>query len=139
MHSINGYMFCNMPEVHVETGKVVRVASLSFGSEADLHSIDFSGQSLMGAPQGSPRGGIEPLMPAGTMSADLKAGQPGEWVFACLIHDHDEAGMKAKLSVDTAEQTAALAAGSSAVGTSSSILSLWVVAFVSVLLTHILV
>jgi hephaestin len=112
-HAINGYMFCNMPEIHVETGKVVRVATLGLGSEVDIHSVVFSGQSLQGGGE-SPRGGVEPIMPASAMSANLKATQPGTWVFECLVHDHSEAGMKALLKVDTQEETKSLAAGSAA-------------------------
>lgn len=106
MHAINGFMYCNMPEVHVESGKTLRLAVLGLGSETDLHSLVFSGQSLTGAPKDSPRGAIEPLMPASTMSANLKASTPGRWLFACLVHDHDEAGMKAILSVDEPNKTA---------------------------------
>jgi len=147
MHGINGYMFCNMPEVHVETGKVIRIASLGMGSEVDLHSVVFSGQSLLGTPQGeSPRGAIEPLMPSSAISANLKATQPGRWLFACTVHDHDEAGMKAVLSVDTPEEGAALVSGnspvssvSSSVGGGSGIIPLWIAAFVAVFITQLLV
>jgi hephaestin len=115
MHAINGFSYCNMPEIHVETGKVLRVASLGMGSEVDAHSVFFAGQSLVGGNK-SPRGGLEPIMPASAMSVNIKATQPGKWVFECVVHDHSEAGMRAILSVDTPEEAKALAMGSSAVG-----------------------
>ncbi|KAL4520840.1 hypothetical protein Ndes2437A_g04801 [Nannochloris sp. 'desiccata'] len=147
MHGINGYMFCNMPEVHVESGKVIRVASLGMGSEVDIHSVVFSGQSLLGTPQGkSPRGAVEPLMPSSAISVDLKATQPGRWLFSCTVHDHDEAGMKAVLSVDTAEEAAALAEGNSpvssvsaSVGGGRGVLALWMAAFVAIIITQLFI
>lgn len=90
MHSINGYMYCNMPIVHIEKDKTMRVAVLSFGSETDLHGLAFSGQSLIGSPKGSPRESMEVLLPAVAMSADMTAMQPGMWTFSCLVHDHEE-------------------------------------------------
>jgi hephaestin len=137
MHAINGYMFCNMPEVRVETGKIIRVASLGMGSEVDIHSIVFSGQSLLGAPKGSPRGGLEPLMPASAMSVDLKAEQPGRWVYECLVHDHSEAGMRAVLKVDSAEETMALE--SSAVSNVASLYWMVSIAFFTIGIMQLLV
>ena len=98
-HALNGYLYCNMPDIQVQTGKKVRVSILTLGSDKDMHSIMFSGQTLMGGPAGSSRASVEPLMPAVTYTADMTPTEQGRWPINCIVHDHEEGGMSAILSV----------------------------------------
>ena len=51
MHAINGYVYCNGPTLQMEPGEKRRVIIMGFGSEVDMHSPVFVGQSVshMGA------------------------------------------------------------------------------------------
>jgi hephaestin len=100
-HALSGFMFCNAPDVPVAVGQRVRVATATVGNdEAHLHSMQFRGQVLEGAPAGAARGAMDPLMPGSAMVADLAPPAAGRWNFACQIHDHIEAGMQSALWVE---------------------------------------
>ena len=44
MHSINGYMYKNLPEIRMCRGE--RVEWYIFGTEVDMHGVQFIGQTL---------------------------------------------------------------------------------------------
>lgn len=46
MHGINGYIYCNGPTLQMEPGEKRRIIIMGFGSEVDMHSPVFAGQSL---------------------------------------------------------------------------------------------
>jgi hephaestin len=46
MHQINGYVFCNGPTLQLKKGQTVRWLVMGFGSEVDMHSPVFDGQSV---------------------------------------------------------------------------------------------
>ena len=54
MHAINGYVYCNGPTLQLEQGEKLRLVVMGFGSEVDMHSAVFSGQSV--SRQGERRG-----------------------------------------------------------------------------------
>ena len=56
MHGINGYIFCNGPTLQLAPGERLRLVVMGFGSEVDMHSPVFSGQTVLS--QGAPRGGL---------------------------------------------------------------------------------
>jgi hephaestin len=57
-HAINGFLFCNMPSVEVRAGSKVRWYVMGFGSEADMHSPVFPGQSISNAGERACPGGF---------------------------------------------------------------------------------
>ncbi|KAL6754045.1 ferroxidase-like protein [Haematococcus lacustris] len=99
MHSINGYIFCNLPPPSVVAGSRVRFLLAAFGSEEGMHSPRFPGQLLTTA-----TGPVQAsaLMPALTRVVDMTPVSPGTWTIMCDIHDHTEAGMIAQLVVKPA-------------------------------------
>lgn len=46
MHAINGYLYCNGPTLQLAPGAKLRTILMGFGSEVDMHSPVFAGQSL---------------------------------------------------------------------------------------------
>lgn len=46
MHAINGYLYCNGPTLQLAPGDKLRTILMGFGSEVDMHSPIFAGQSL---------------------------------------------------------------------------------------------
>eukprot|EP01025_Chloroclados_australasicus_P051430 TRINITY_DN5987_c0_g1_i1.p1 TRINITY_DN5987_c0_g1~~TRINITY_DN5987_c0_g1_i1.p1 ORF type:complete len:1042 (-),score=143.59 TRINITY_DN5987_c0_g1_i1:209-3334(-) len=97
LHGINGYIYCNLDPVEVQTGQIVRVYLLSLGSEVDMHGPIFPGQILLQQGKSSSPG-IE-LMPGVARAMDLQITTPGEWVIRCDAHDHYFAGMTASMIV----------------------------------------
>lgn len=46
MHAINGFIYCNAPTLQLAPGAKLRTILMGFGSEVDMHSPVFAGQSL---------------------------------------------------------------------------------------------
>ncbi|KAI8463551.1 MAG: multicopper ferroxidase [Monoraphidium minutum] len=96
MHAINGYLYCNGPTLQLAPGEKARLILLGFGSEVDMHSAMFPGQTV--THQGASIYSVG-VMPATTFIVDLEAGAPGAWDYYCNILDHINAGMKGRLVV----------------------------------------
>jgi hypothetical protein len=127
MHGINGYIYCNGPTLQMDPGEKRRVLIMGFGSEVDMHSPVFAGQSI--STQGAllapsfravdAADGLRALiltdrpypfppgtsiyspgvMPATTFVTEVEAGSAGAWDYYCNILDHINAGMKGRLVV----------------------------------------
>jgi len=90
MHSINGYVFANGPVPEMAVGERVRWYLLGMGTEVDLHTPHWHGQSVLvdGA-----RTDIVELLPASMLVADMVPDNPGRWLYHCHVNDHITAGM----------------------------------------------
>jgi len=95
-HTVNGFMYCNMPPPPLQLGKVVRWIFVSIGSVEGLHAPMFVGQLL--TDKDGPHEAVQ-LMPAVTRTYDMKAAMKGQFPMYCSVHDHVEAGMIASISV----------------------------------------
>jgi len=96
MHGINGYVYCNGPTLKLKPSQAVRLIVMGFGSEVDMHSPVFAGQTT--SFRGSSVYSVG-VMPATTFVLELVAGQPGSWDYYCNILDHINAGMKGRIVV----------------------------------------
>jgi hephaestin len=96
MHSINGYVYGNGPMFTMRTGDRVRWYVMSLGTEVDLHTPHFHGQTVttMGM-----RTDVLQLLAGGMTTADMQPDNPGIWLFHCHINDHIAAGMSARFKV----------------------------------------
>jgi hephaestin len=98
MHSINGYVFGNLPleTLTMRAGENVRWYTFGLGTEVDLHTPHWHGQSLtwMGM-----RTGISELLPASMKVLDMAPDNPGVWLYHCHVNDHIDAGMIARFRV----------------------------------------
>ncbi len=96
MHSINGYVFGSMPMPEMKVGEHVRWYLIGLGTEADLHTPHWHGNTVV---VGGHRIDTASLLPATTVVADMVPDDPGIWMFHCHVNDHITAGMTARYEV----------------------------------------
>jgi hephaestin len=95
-HVINGYVFGNMPLVDLRRGTRVRWYVMSMGTEVDLHTPHWHGNTVTVAGM---RMDTVSLLPATMAVADMIPDDPGIWLFHCHVADHITAGMSARYEV----------------------------------------
>jgi FtsP/CotA-like multicopper oxidase with cupredoxin domain len=95
-HAINGYVFGNMPLVDLRRGTRVRWYVMSMGTEVDLHTPHWHGNTVTVAGM---RMDTVSLLPATMAVADMIPDDPGIWLFHCHVADHITAGMSARYEV----------------------------------------
>ncbi|HLF98209.1 MAG TPA: multicopper oxidase domain-containing protein [Methylococcaceae bacterium] len=94
MHAMNGYIFGNLKGLIAKKGEKVRWHVLGMGNEVDQHTAHWHGKTLtVGAPAIARRTDVIELLPASMVTADMKADNPGEWMYHCHVADHIYAGM----------------------------------------------
>jgi manganese oxidase len=96
MHSINGYVFGNGPMVTIKKGEHVRWHLMSMGTEVDLHTPHWHGETVLA---GGMRMDTVSLLPATMISADMVPDNVGTWFFHCHVNDHIAAGMMARYQI----------------------------------------
>ncbi len=92
-HTINGYIFGNLPELEMYEGERVRWYLVALGSEQDLHTAHWHGETVV--EDGRRRTDDIELLPGSMKVADMKANNPGTWMFHCHVSDHMMGGMYA--------------------------------------------
>jgi hypothetical protein len=90
MHSINGYVFGNMPMISMHEGEHVRWYVMSMGTEVDLHTPHWHGNTV---DVNGMRMDVVDLLPASMVVADMVPDDVGTWLFHCHVNDHLRAGM----------------------------------------------
>lgn len=92
MHSINGYVYGNIPGLDMKTGDKVRWYTMGMGTEVDLHTPHTHGNvfTVMGM-----RADVTELLPASMKTLEMTVDNPGTWLFHCHVNDHITAGMSA--------------------------------------------
>jgi FtsP/CotA-like multicopper oxidase with cupredoxin domain len=90
MHSINGYVYGNLPGQTMRSGERVRWYEHAYGTEVDLHTPHWHGQTgvMMGM-----RTDVAELLPGSMHVMDMVPDEPGTWLFHCHVNDHIRAGM----------------------------------------------
>jgi manganese oxidase len=96
MHSLNGYVYGNMPGLTMKTGDRVRWYLMGMGTEVDLHTPHWHGSTVLALGM---RTDVVSLMPASMVIADMAPDNAGEWLFHCHVNDHIAAGMIATFTV----------------------------------------
>jgi FtsP/CotA-like multicopper oxidase with cupredoxin domain len=96
MHSINGYIFGNVPGLVAQNGEHVRWYVLGMGNEVDLHTAHWHAKTL--TYEGRHTDVIE-LLPGSMATADMVADNPGTWLIHCHVADHIDAGMLALYTI----------------------------------------
>ena len=96
MHSVNGYVYGNLPGLTMKQGERVRWYMMSIGNEVDLHTPHWHGQTvlLMGS-----RMDMVELLPGSMKTVDMAPDNPGIWLLHCHVNDHITAGMMALFTV----------------------------------------
>jgi FtsP/CotA-like multicopper oxidase with cupredoxin domain len=90
MHSINGRIFGNLTGLTMRSGERVRWHLLGMGNEVDLHTPHWHGKTVNYLGH---RTDVIELLPASMKTVDMKADNPGTWMYHCHVADHLDAGM----------------------------------------------
>jgi FtsP/CotA-like multicopper oxidase with cupredoxin domain len=91
MHSINGFVYGEGPHVVLHAGQRVRWYLLGMGTEVDLHTPHWHGNTLT-TPMGM-RMDMAELLPGSMLVMDMIPDNPGTWLYHCHVNDHILAGM----------------------------------------------
>ena len=97
MHSINGFVFGNLPGLEMKEGNRVRWYELGMGTEVDLHTPHWHGNTGTWAGM---RTDVIELLPASMKVFDMTPDADGTWLFHCHVNDHISAGMLALYKVN---------------------------------------
>lgn len=99
MHSINGYVFGNLPleSMTVHKGERVRWYVMAQGTEVDLHTPHWHGNTVV---FNGMRTDVVNLLPMSMIVADMTTDAVGTWFFHCHVNDHISAGMLARYRVE---------------------------------------
>lgn len=92
MHSINGYVYGNLPSLKVCAERPVSWHLFGIGNEVDIHSAYFHGHTLMDRMH---RTDVLSLFPATFVTATMIPRTKGKWLLSCQVNDHVQAGMQA--------------------------------------------
>ncbi|XP_061422642.1 ferroxidase HEPHL1-like [Lethenteron reissneri] len=95
-HTINGFMFGNLPGLEVCVGKRVSWHVLAVGSQADLHTAYFTGQTLLFDLR---RVDTIALFPHLSYTALMLTDTTGGFELMCRTNEHFNEGMRAKFRV----------------------------------------
>lgn len=96
MHSVNGYVYGNLPGLTMKSGERVRWYLISMGTEVDLHTPHWHGQTALMAGM---RMDMVELLPGSMKTMDMTPDTPGTWLYHCHVNDHITAGMMALFTV----------------------------------------
>ena len=101
MHSVNGYVFGNLPldAMTMKKGERVRWYLMGMGTEVDLHTPHWHGNTVTALGM---RTDVVSLLPATMVTADMVPDDPGTWLFHCHVNDHISAGMLVRYRVTNA-------------------------------------
>jgi FtsP/CotA-like multicopper oxidase with cupredoxin domain len=91
-HSINGYVFGNLPGLDFKKGEKVRWYVFAAGTETGLHTPHWHGNTVL---SGGMRMDMLDLLPMTMKTADMVPDNPGTWLYHCHVNDHIAAGMSA--------------------------------------------
>ncbi len=96
MHSIDGYVYGNQPLITIHKGERVRWYVMSMGTEVDLHTPHWHGNTVT---VNGMRMDTVSLLPATMVTADMVPDDAGIWLFHCHVNDHIRAGMLTRYQV----------------------------------------
>uniref|UniRef100_A0A8C2F9V6 ferroxidase n=1 Tax=Cyprinus carpio TaxID=7962 RepID=A0A8C2F9V6_CYPCA len=88
MHSINGYVYGNLPDLSMCMGNKIHWHLFGMGNEVDIHSAFFHGQILTDKRH---HVNTVSLFPATFVNVEMVADNPGQWLLSCQVNDHLEA------------------------------------------------
>jgi len=96
MHSINGYVYGNGPVRTMSKGQRVRWYTFTLGTEVDLHTPHWHGNTVT---TNGMRSDMIQLLPGMMTVSDMTPDNPGTWLLHCHVNDHIVAGMQTRYRV----------------------------------------
>ena len=103
--SINGRMYGNLAGLDMNEGERVRWYLFGLGSEKDFHTAHWHGLTVL--EEGRRTTDVVELLPATMKVADMRASNPGTWLFHCHVAEHMQGGMFARYTVHSKENPGA--------------------------------
>lgn len=97
--AINGYLFCNQPDIIAPLNSTTRFVAIGMGTETDLHAPAFTSQQLLWR---STHSHSTELFPTVVRTMDLLATVAGRWPFYTETHVHYDEGMRSWLNITSA-------------------------------------
>lgn len=85
MHAMNGYVYDNLPALTMRVGERVRWYQLALGTEVDLHTPHWHGNTLL---ETGRRIDVLNLLPGTHVTVDMQPDNPGIWMYHCHVNDH---------------------------------------------------
>ncbi|HJT09977.1 MAG TPA: multicopper oxidase domain-containing protein [Candidatus Nitrosotalea sp.] len=101
-HSINGYIFGNLPGLTMKQYTHVRWYVVGVGTEQDLHTPHWHGNTLL---MDGMRTDMVELLPMSMKTLDMYPDNPGTWQLHCHVNDHIQAGMLSLYTVEKNNDT----------------------------------
>jgi FtsP/CotA-like multicopper oxidase with cupredoxin domain len=95
-HSINGFLYGNLPGLDMKAGEKVRWYAMAAGTETGLHTPHWHGNTVLS--MGMRMDNIE-LLPMSMKVADMVPDAKGSWLYHCHVNDHIAGGMAALFTV----------------------------------------
>lgn len=95
-HAINGLIFGNLKGLEVQQDDRVRWHLVGLGTEVDMHTAHWHGQTVLNAGK---RTDVVDLLPGSMVTVDMIARTPGNWLYHCHVADHITAGMNTRWRV----------------------------------------
>lgn len=97
-HAINGYMYGNLPGLVMKANTHVRWYVVGMGTETDLHTPHWHGQTLI---MDGMRTDMVELLPMSMKVLDMYPDNTGTWLYHCHVNDHISAGMLSLFTVES--------------------------------------
>lgn len=95
-HSINGYIFGNLPGLVMTNGEKARWYLLGMGNEKDQHTPHWHGKTVYDKTRTVD---VIELLPGSMATVDMLVDNPGTWLLHCHVADHMEGGMMATYTI----------------------------------------
>lgn len=95
-HAINGFIFGNLHGLEVEQHDRVRWYLIGLGTEVDMHTAHWHGQTVLNSGK---RTDVVSLLPGSMVTVDMTAKTLGNWLYHCHVADHITAGMNTRWRV----------------------------------------
>ena len=95
-HAINGMFMGNLPGLTMNKGEKVRWYVMGLGSESDIHTPHWHGNTVLLNGQNTD---VVEILPATMLTCDMIPDNIGTWAFHCHVMDHMKAGMTALYKV----------------------------------------
>ncbi|KIZ07330.1 hypothetical protein MNEG_0617 [Monoraphidium neglectum] len=96
-HTVNGYIYCNLPGLEFSQAVPTRLYFLSLGGSGDMHTPNSVEGGLY--LDGQRRQALK-LLPGAMFTTDVTPMVPGHGLLQCAIYDHMSAGMSAIYKVN---------------------------------------
>ncbi|KAL7847206.1 hypothetical protein SRHO_G00221860 [Serrasalmus rhombeus] len=102
MHAVNGYMYGNLPQLEMCEGARVRWHLLGLGTEVDVHTVHFQGNTFHR--EGTTRDTLT-LFPHTTLSVFMQPDTAGLFEVSCRVSEHYMGGMRLQYRVKTCRES----------------------------------